>query len=410
MNRKKNRILKFDNMKHRITLTAAAAVLALTASSQSSFDEVLTNAVASNPDIVALELSSKSEIELLKAENVLEGPEIEAGHEWGHYGDRNMHVGISQSFDWPGLYKARRDHTRSTASALDALKQSTLVDKTLEAKTMLIEIIAAKRKLVLLNEMQSTMEQLNKRYAESYNHGEVSILDVNKIEIELLKATRAADEQRTLYDNLISGLCSFASTAAIGSEARNLAEYPAETLLSETEYEEFIKNADPTVIYRRSMSEVAEDNARIAKLSAMPGFSVGYELSREENQNFNGITVAVKLPRWNNRHASTAARLAKLENETLLNTAVMRSVIEMRNDLETASDLDRQAKGYARILDNGRQAELLKKAFDGGQINLLNYLLELNYFVEARLDYENVCYELSLVKARLNRLHPFTNR
>ncbi len=82
----------------------------------------------------------------------------------------------------------------------------------------------------------------------------------------------------------------------------------------------------------------------------------------------------------------------------------------MRNDLETASDLDRQAKGYARILDNGRQAELLKKAFDGGQINLLNYLLELNYFVEARLDYENVCYELSLVKARLNRLHPFTNR
>jgi hypothetical protein len=47
--------------------------------------------------------------------------------------------------------------------------------------------------------------------------------------------------------------------------------------------------------------------------------------------------------------------------------------------------------------------ELLMMAYKGGQINALNYLLELNYFIEARTNLLNTEHCMRLDLARLNR-------
>lgn len=81
----------------------------------------------------------------------------------------------------------------------------------------------------------------------------------------------------------------------------------------------------------------------------------------------------------------------------------------MRNDRNVALNLARKIDEYGKIFDNGNQDQLLRQALDGGEINLITYLQEVNYFMEARLDYESVCHEYNKMLAKLNRTNLISN-
>ena len=141
-------------MKRIMILAALVAATVTGANARATFEQVLETVVKGNPDVAATVASGKAEIEEMKAENMLEGPEIEGHHAWGNFGDRKYGIGISQGFDWPGLYSARRGLIKATSEAKTYLNRSTVLDKAIEAKLLLIELVQFRRTLNLMNDMR----------------------------------------------------------------------------------------------------------------------------------------------------------------------------------------------------------------------------------------------------------------
>lgn len=392
-------------MKKTIIITLLA-IGGIAAEAQVSFNDALAAIIAQNPEIAAMKENNSSQISEAKGENMLEGPEIEFAHLWGKEGTK-IDAGISQSFDWPGAYRARKRAVDATSNALSALERSTLADKTLEAKLLLIDYISDKHLVRNLAYLDSTMRQLQRRYNEAFKRGEVNILDVNKIQIEVLRISSRYRDRQNRISNTLALIENLAGSNSVLPLVEQVDDYPEVRILSEEDYERRIIETDPQIAYYESMKQLSKENESVARLAAYPGLSLGYGFVREEGQNFNGITFGLRFGAYSTKHQRAAARHSALENQILADTERMRRITDMRNDLETAIDFRKQEAEYSAILSGGRQMELLKKAFEGGEINLLTYLQELNYFIEAMMDYEDTRYQLHQNLANLNKLEIF---
>ena len=81
----------------------------------------------------------------------------------------------------------------------------------------------------------------------------------------------------------------------------------------------------------------------------MPKIAVGYMGEFVGNENFQGISVGITIPLWQNKNRVKYARAAAL---------------------------------YRSSLDKNNSGEILLKAFEKGELPLLEYLLEMEYFYE----------------------------
>lgn len=383
--------------------TLLTCIIAFTASAQ-TFDDVLSRIVSSCPDIAVLAQNNNATIESLASENNLADPEISARHLWGHDGNNKMGFGISQSFDWPGLYKARSKSINATKVALNELYNAAVLDKTLEVKLLMIDFIAAKCNYSYLSCVKTNMDSLNAKYSEAYRKGEVSILDLNKIKIESIKIAKQKNECKLRCENIRAEIASLTTDKDAVAMLDNINDYPADAILNESEYENLINQNDPNIAYYEAMNTVADRNISVAKMQGLPGFSLGYEFEREEGSNFNGISFSMSLPFFSGRHKKASAVSENAAYETNLISEKIKAFSQMRSLRHEAKALYEEVNDYAPVISDNSHIDLLKKALDGGEINLFTYIQELNYFIEAKSDYQDLVYKYNQALTKLNRL------
>ena len=75
----------------------------------------------------------------------------------------------------------------------------------------------------------------------------------------------------------------------------------------------------------------------------------------------------------------------------------------IKNDYAQAVYLRSQIYSYNSVLTDSSNIEMLEKALSGGQISLLNYLLELRYFLEAQQTLLDLEFEYNSILAKLNK-------
>ncbi|MDE5573654.1 MAG: TolC family protein, partial [Muribaculaceae bacterium] len=347
---------------------------------------------------------AEAEIQEMKAENILEGPELEGFHKWGNSGDRKYGAGISQGFDWPGLYSARRQMIRNNESALGLLRNATVTDKKVEARSLLIDLVNSKRNISILERIDTMMIDLAKFYDAAYRSGQVSILDKNKIDIEIIRLGGRLTEENNRYGDILASIYDFCGSDQIESELNHLNNYPDAMLLSAEDYKKLAEESDPYMAYLKQIAEVNKSRGKVESRSALPSFSLGYEWEREEGQDFNGFNIGIKFASWSNKNRRAAVVASVLENDVKISAQSKKLMTDIDNDHSTALDLIKQINKFETAL-NGNHHELLLKALKGGQINMLDYIQEVNFYLEAELDLENMRHQYQLALSRLNRLN-----
>ena len=68
-----------------------------------------------------------------------------------------------------------------------------------------------------------------------------------------------------------------------------------------------------------------------------------------------------------------------------------------------AISLFQEMEEYRPTLEDTNNIELLKKALDGGQINLITYIQEVNFFLEAQQNFIDIEYRYHQTLASLNK-------
>jgi outer membrane protein TolC len=375
-----------------------------------TFNEIVEHVADYSPELEASRQRMESEVETLKADNILADPQAEFERLWSAGdGNHRWNAGISQDFQWPGTYGARRNLIKATQLANEAQYKADVVAERLKIAQLLTQLIAANNEVAVLNNIHDGVNTLQAKYTEAWQHGETTIIDVNKLKIEAIRVTARLDEaksrQRTLAAEIRS-LCGLHQHPA--DQAETMLDFPSLQLQPLNVYVAEAQQA-PELQALQLQSEVAQATQSMVKSSRYPGFSVGYSHVYEEGMHFNGLIVGVTLPIYTRKHQQKSAEAQALAVN--FDIIARRTAIEanINADYANAEALLSQISQYGPVIESTNNLALLRKALDGGEMSLLSYLQEVNYFLEAQLDYIQLRKEYILTVCELNTYLPSSN-
>lgn len=382
-------------------LSAYASAISVQAA-PGDFSAIISEVLSTNPDLKARRLEiDQSRMESSDA-NALNNPEVGVTQVWGRHGIGNkLEVEVSQSFDWPGVYRSRSLAARKGNAAAEMLYLSAYVEQALSVKEKLIELVYQNQQLDLLHRIKANTDSVQAKVEEGYRGGELTILDSKKMQIEQYKLQNdIADviESIALLKADIQAMCPGKKLDLDGFDS-----YPVEPRRADDEYLIEIAEIDPVISAGRLALEQETLNAKAARQQRLPGFSVGYIYQKEMGDVFNGFSLSMSLPFFQNRKARALA-LSRAEGVRLTNVAAEAARrAEVSAALQQLKIHHKQIEDYDRTFGDNSYLNLLLLAYRGGQINVIDYLAEVNYFYEATKTCLTARYQYSLALASLNR-------
>lgn len=371
----------------------------------SDFDDVLDAIVGNNLTQKSVIAADEASLAELKAENALEAPEISYENLWGEKGiGDKRNFSVSQSFDWPGVYAARSKAIRKSESAMQYLRESSLLDTRMEVRLALVDMINVRQRLATTRKICDGLAAMKDYYKKAVEEGLETRLDYNKAVIEHINAMRELKSLRSDSSVVAASLLALNGGKDVAALIDRLGvRYPHPQLESLRPDRETLRSKDPAVAATRASVEAQKALVKVEKRSLLPGFSLSYLHEWEMGDRFNGFSISVTLPFLTQRSKVKAASL-RLDSQRLdEEMALIKVASELQGEYETACDLRALMREYKAAMVDDSNIELLRKALDSGQINFLTYMQELNYFLSARRDFLDVHYRYHIAVARLQR-------
>lgn len=371
---------------------------AVAASAQTGFGSIITSVLTNNGEVNAAVATEEAALAASRAENSLPGAEVEFEHLWGENASGNRYsAGVSQEFEMPWVYSARREANRARTHALDYTKAAIMADKALSVKLLIIDIINAQARLSFYEELGRNLARIDSLTQRSFELGNATVLDVRKLQLSILDNNRSIDACRadlaTLQATLRGQGASFS-----GNEAMWQA-YPPQSMAG--------ASTNPEDYYQyhlgRLNAEAASQQAKAVRFQSWPTLSVGYRFSYEDRTNFHGFTVALRLPSYSQSQRRRVAELTAQAIGNQYDYELNCAMAETAGQAAAAQALQRSIEEYSQLSGDTSYLDLLHKAFVGGEMTVIDYINEINIFRSARLSYLDLEYRYNLTLARLNR-------
>ena len=363
-------------------------------------DEYALEIAQHNPEVQATKSNYVSQMEGYRTENMLGGPEVDFGYKFGPDGRESNRWGLSvgQSFDFPGVYRARSKANGYRAEAFENLYRGALLKSALEAKQLLIKTVAARQKVDILAAADANVQCLSDYYRRAYSLGETTMLEIKKIELERFDISMRYSRAQAELEGYMSTLKSMSGSDA---EPELPTELPLPLLGAYNDYVEAFTVNDPTVAANGNMYEVASADVSVSKLAALPSFKLSYTHDYEDMRHFNGFSIGIELPAWTRRHSVKAAEALVAAHS--FDEYSMRRRAEIAGEYALATRLAARIENARIVFESEDYTQLLDKALDGGRISIFEYLREYNDYLDARAEYVELRGELALALASLNR-------
>lgn len=371
--------------------------LPIFAAAQSPVDGYVAEILANNPELRAQRAAASAEIINRVASNRLEAAEAGFAYKWPSMAGEvtKIEFEVSQSFDWPGVYGARR---RSTSAARRAFADRAVASERelrLQIREQLYELISATNRVDLLSRMVENLDTIHVHLHRLLDNGEATELDHRKLlleEVALRQQLTDALQTRTEAFSAIAALNGGELPAGV-DELREIGSEGLKPL------EEYLAVADFESRALESEAEVMRLDARAERMGLAPGFSVGYVMEKEGPVYYNGFSVGLRLPEYGAKPRAKALDLQAGALKAQAETAAADRRARLTADYSSAEKAARLIAEYEKAFGHNYE-KLLQRALDGGQMTYIDYFNELNYYLTARIDYIN---------ARLN-YHKLLNR
>ncbi len=357
------------------------------------FNLILNQIIDSISNISSLESGFDAEIMALKAENSLPGPEVGVEHKWPRRAGEGNRWGIevSQEIEWPGVYSARRKAAANLAGIKSNASAQTERWLRFEVADRLLQLIEVRKRLDILGEIQSNLEEVSTSMAKMLEVGQATVIDARKAEFELLAIKEKLADTRAEYDRM-AALIGFGQVMPSGLD--QLTDYP------DTPVE--LPLMTPDEIEKQAAAQRSLDEACMERMKNMPSLSVGYVHDYEEGIHFNGFSIGLKLPSYSTRKRNAAKQLESEIRQMELEQARAERIASLTADVSELKHLSTLLEEYERMLGSKDYLRQLRKSFDARQITLTQYLLDQNQYFTTQLDY------LAL-QLRYHRLLPALN-
>lgn len=392
-------------MKHSIFLSIIACAASLSVAAQGSISDVVASVEQNNARLKAARARVSSDSIALRASNNLEDPRVAFEYNFGskNIGDK-WAIGVSQGFEWPSIYSERSRANIHRIDALSAAERAERADLILNTRLICLNLIYTNRRIDAQDLILKNVDELYSLYNKAFEHGEASIIDINKIKIERIATLQALNELKSQRNSLKEQLIGLNGNKPIeGVSLDALRDYPTEELAAIDAYRSLYATNNPQAEYFNYIDNSARSNMKVARMGWLPKLELGYQYTNELGDGFNGVTVGASIPLFSNKRKVAAAKAEAITNE--LNRTTYQSDVEalLKAEYAQAVALKSQIAQYGDVIADDSNFTMLRKALDGGQITLLNYLLELRYFLDAKNKYLDLEHSYHATIASLSR-------
>jgi outer membrane protein TolC len=397
-----------------VIITILVISTTLCATAQSGYETILQQIEANNTTLAALRQQTEADKLGNRTGLAPANPEIEFNYLWGSpsvIGNR-YDINVKQTFDFPTVYVHRNKIASLQNENAELSYKAERLNVLFSAKQTCIELVyynaLAKEYAVRLQ----NAERIAEAYKIKLEKGETNILEHNKAQLNLsaVQAEVAQIEAETrhatsLLKQLNGGKEITNYKLRITDDNDNIEIQSSKLPANFEEWYVAAESKSPVLQYVRGQIEVEKQQIKLQQALWLPKFSAGYMSEKIVHEHFQGITVGMSIPLWENKnrvkHAKAQAQAAELVLED--------SKVQFYNRLQIlylkAVALQQNAQKFRQSLAENGNEPLLKKALDAGEISLLTYLLEIEYYYDAvnkvlaaERDFEMAVAELEAVE------------
>ncbi len=354
------------------SLIIGAASLTPVPASAVSISEVLHIIESNNLQLRAASADNAAAEAGMRAENTLPPLSVEFSPFFrpGVAGMASSELVVSQEFDFPTLYGSRNRQASLERNALDGATAVERRDLLLDAETQCITLVRLQREAELTANRHATSQTLLEAYEKSLALGRATVLDVNRIRLEL----RDLELQQLQ--------CSADMAAAVG--ALRTLNGGAELDLSGLDYErdamavfnaeaaEGLLQSDASLSAARAEIEAARHNVSVAKSGWLPSLSLGYRRNSEGDEAANGFLVGAALPLVGNSSKTRAAKARLSASELQLEAARADAESRLNNTLVEIGRMQATLRATDPTLIE-ETLTLYAKSLEAGQITITEY-------------------------------------
>ncbi len=385
----------------RITILWAILPCVLYSQAQ-GIDDVLKSIEKNNIELQAAQKDIASEVEEIKQSNTVEGLSVEYSPfmRSGIPGISSSELIVSQEFDFPTLYGARRLLAKKQHRVLNLEYQTKRRDLLLEAKIKCLDWIQLNQLKNVLADRLEKAQRLSELYQKRFEHGEATILELNKLKMEQMSlhadiAKNEAARQRVYQELLILN----------GNQPLLLEHlaYPlVTTKFNADSLRTHLLQTDAEVLAAKGYGEAAQQQLNVNKNSWLPRLTIGYRRNTEGDFISNGVQIGFALPLYTNQHKKKAAQAA-LEGALLRKANVQMKVTNEWRARQNELEQLRTSLSTYDLIFLRQSLQTLRKIVEIGEMSLLDYYTEVDKIYEKWQDYINIEHQFQLVYAELTK-------
>ena len=371
------------------------------------FDNIVSRIVECNPALKSAGAAEAAAIEEFKAENSLPGPEVEFERLYNSadHGDNRWGVSVSQDIPWPGVFGRRSKAAEAMTTAAGLREQAARNELELKVRQLLINYVEAKKTHSLNHKIAHSLDEMYRHYRQAYDNGEATIIDVNKAKIEAIRAMMEDKQNEDLIAAYEEEIKAMAPGIDLTAGLTALEEYAAPGLDSLDSYLAAYDNSPERALAIHE-TELQKASAKLASASLWPGIKIGYMHEFEENTHFNGFSIGLSLPSWNVKATRRASEARALEASFAAEALRTEAMQQLRSEYIRARSFKEQIAAFAPAVEGVNNIALLRRALDGGELSLLEYLQESAYFIQAMREFTRLNHDYALSLAILSRYMP----
>ena len=390
-------------MRKNIYILFALSCVLFRVQAQDSFQEVLSQIESNNTTLKALQEQTKADKIGNKTTLNLANPEVEVGYLWGSPSGEGVRkdFNVSQSFDFPTAYGYRSQVVTGMNVQADLAYRQQAKEIVLQARVFCVELVYQTKRYTELKERVKLAKELSEAYQTRFDKGDINIIEYNKTKLNLLNSEKAMQITEVEMTTLRAELQRLNGGEPLLGLVSNYSSYSLP--LSFDQWFNQAKMNNPALESATKEIDISRKQEKLTKALNLPKITAGYMSERLLGTTHQGITLGISIPLWEGRNTLKHQKAQTIALEVQQKDSELQFYNTLKNEYSRASTLLCLLGDYDEILNTSNNQSLLKKAFEKGQLSLINYLLELSTYYEAIDQYQEKEKEYQLALAQLQQ-------
>lgn len=369
-------------------ILAAMAFAAVVSAKAQDINAVLKSVEQNNMELKALLKGNEAADIENKSQNTLEDLSIEYSpfFQSETSGIASSELVITQGFDFPTLYGARKKAGQLQRNVLDMQYQTARRDILVNAKKLCLDIINYNKQKQLLQERRKNADELLAMFELKFKNGDATSLELNKIKLDRMNLETELVQADTKHANAMQQLQ--ALNGGLPIEV-NMTEYPQAPADDEVTMYEKAVATDWTVRTAQASVLAAEQDVKVNKQSWIPKFEIGYRRNTEGDNASNGFLIGGSIPLFSSKNKVKIAKAR--QTEAVMQHANAR--INAENSARTMINQMKQLKASANAYDvplMRQTLKLLRTAVENGEISVTEYYVEADNIYKNMITYMDI--------------------